>query len=323
MDKRMSHLHRYSLSTLLQLRPDGSVDRPMGLVKIILKGKSREYRRRKPRGRRQQRGRKHSHSKKKNSQAKRKNWRRPEPLKSGENSFAVARLKKQEESVALIKTARGILNKVTDQNMDVIVSELLKSGIVAYARGLDNDEQEEEFLQSIAKLFVQKSQIDHTFAPLYVQIADVLSKELEIFGDVLYEECRESIPTTRYAANRKRGYLGALLMLVELRRVGLIETGAIEVSVDRLFGAINRCDPTAIMGTNDERQSQSEEEMKQQIEVCIELICKFFPSFLAFESPSWAQTYLEEMRELQKRKDIIKPRSRFMMMDFFEEIKKD
>lgn len=310
-----------SMQQLLTLKQD--YGRPEGLIRIVLNGtnngevrphhhNNNNNRRRPPRsssnrGRRgqQQRGG--------------RDWSRGPTLQQSENSFSVARrrLKEQPQAQQLIGEIRGILNKVTSDNYDAIREEIKQSDLIKYAISLDQDDLE-EFLTEIAKLFVNKSKVDHEFSGLYADIARELSEKMDMFGDVLYEVCREAIPTSRYDPDRKRGYLGALLLLVEMRRVNMIASGGIAAFVDRLIGAIERCNPDTVFSVQSEADTPIDP--VKQVEVCIELICKFFPVFLAIEWPDWADRYLEQLKELQRQKERVKPRSRFMLMDFFKEV---
>jgi len=241
-------------------------------------------------------------------------------LQQSENSFSAARrrLKEQPQAKKLIGDVRGLLNKVTADNFTAVRKEIYDSDLIYYANTLQDDDLE-AFLIEIANLFVQKSKIDHEFGGLYAEIAKEITDKVNMFGDVLYEVCREAIPKSRYEPDIKRGYLGALLLLVEMRRVGLVESGGIQAFVDRLLGAIERCNPDTVFSVQSEADTPKDPE--KQVEVCIELICKFLPVFLKIERPDWVQKYLDQLRDLQTQKERIKPRCRFMLLDFFKKIK--
>lgn len=304
--------------------------RPEGLIRIILNGgTSGEVR---PNHRKDHRRGRHNNNRKdkrgrrggdgrypKNNQ--RGGWSRGPALQQSENSFSVARrrMKDQPQAKKVIGEIRGLLNKVTSENFEVIRKEIHDSDLVQYAGELKDEEELEDFLTEIAKLFVNKSKVDHEFSGLYAQIARELTERMDMFGDVLYEVCREAIPTSRYDPDKKRGYLGALLLLVEMRRVHLIVTGGIAAFVDRLIAAIERCNPDTVFSVQNEADTPIDPD--KQVEVCIELVCKFLPTFLAIEWPEWTERYLAQLQELQGQKDRIKPRSRFMLMDFFREVK--
>jgi len=305
-----------SMKELLALK--GDYPRPKGLIRIVLNGGSgSEVRQNNRRGG----GRGQSRPKTGAKHRRGQRWSREPALQQSENSFSAARrrLQSQPQAKKLIGEIRGILNKVTSDNFDAVREEIHNSDIISYAETLD-EEDREEFLTEIAKLFVNKSKIDHAFSGLYAEIARELTDKLDMFGDVLYEVCREAIPMSRYDPDLKRGYLGALLLLVEMRRVDLIASGGIAAFVDRLIAAIERCNPDTVFSVQSEADTPIDP--AKQVEVCIELICKFFPAFLTIERPDWAERYLQQLHELQSQKDRVKPRSRFMLMDFFKEIKK-
>lgn len=227
-------------------------------------------------------------------------------------------MKDQPQAKKIISEIRGLLNKVTTENFDAIREEIYNSELIRYAGTLEEEEDQEDFCQEIAKLFVNKSKVDHEFSGLYAEVASHITESVEVFGDVLYEVCRDAIPTSRYDPDRKRGYLGALLLLVEMRRVDLASSGGILAFVDRLLAAIERCNPDTVFSVQSEADTPVDP--AKQTEVCIELLCKFLPVYLSIERPDWVGKYLSQLRELQSQKQRIKPRSRFMLMDFFKEI---
>jgi hypothetical protein len=311
-----------TMQQLLELKAE--FPRPEGLIRIVLNGTNNgevrpnnHHRKggRHPRSS-SNRGRRGQHPHHRGN----KRWGRGPALQQSENSFSAARKRLQDQPQAqkLIGEIRGLLNKVTAENYEAIKEEINQSDLIDYANDLEDDDME-EFLTEIAKLFVNKSKVDHEFSGLYAEIAREFTEKMDMFGDILYEVCREAIPTSRYDPDRKRGYLGALLLLVEMRRVELISSGGIAAFVDRLLAAIERCNPDTVFSV----QNESDKPMDpvKQVEVCIELICKFFPVFLANEWPDWAEKYLSQLKELQAQKDRVKPRSRFMLMDFFKEVK--
>lgn len=252
-------------------------------------------------------------------------WNRVVPvLQQSENSFSVARRQKknQTECDVIVGDIRGILNKVTADNFDAIVEEIKTSKLYVYAGELE-EADEEEFLMDIAKIFVRKSQIDHDFNHLYAKMAKEITQHIDIFGDILYEVCRESIPTSKYENDDKKDYVGALLLLVELRKLLLISSGGIFACIDRLIAAIERCDPNVIYSVQNEGESQSTAlpaNPMEQTELCVELICKVVPLYLMFEHPEWINRHLTKLRDLQQQKDRIKPRVRFMLADFFKQV---
>jgi hypothetical protein len=250
------------------------------------------------------------------------NWTRPPHLQQSENSFSVARKKKnQSESDTIINEVRSLLNKVTTENFDVIKTEIGKcdSKLYVYAKDLQ-EEDKEEFLTEISKLIVRKAQFDHEFGGLYADLAHTIANQIDVFGDILYEVCRETIPTSRYNVDAKSNYIGALMLLIELRRVNLITIGSVAVLFERLIAAIDRCDPNTIFSVQNEGEIPID--ANEQTELCIELICKILPIYLAIESPEWVEKHLLKLQDLQQQKDRIKPRARFMLIDFFKKIEK-
>jgi hypothetical protein len=246
------------------------------------------------------------------------NWgkRGPHRLKESSNSFSAASRRKtnQDESTKVICEVRVMLNKVTDDNMEIIIEQTRSvccPKIQSIIDEMDEDE-DQDLMTQLAKLFVQKAKIDHAFSKWYAQIASEF--KITDFGDVLYEVCREILPLIRYDPDKKQGYLGALLLLVELRRNNMITKQNLEAAADRLFNAINRNLGNTVMATNTETPIDP----IIQIEVCVELLCKFLPPFFKLDKPSSADNYIKQLHKISSNKEKVKPRSRFLLMDFFK-----
>lgn len=240
------------------------------------------------------------------------------------NSFSAARRRKkrdQSQSDLIMGQIRGTLNKVTEDNFDLIQEEVNGTALFTYAAELDDDDQE-DFLTDIAKLIVRKSQIDHEFNALYAALAFGFSEKLDIFGDIIYEVCRESVPTNRYNPTKKKDYLGALYLLVELRKRELVTPGGISACIDRLMSAIDRCDPNAVLSVVGGGDNNADINPAEQTELCVELVCKILPMYVQVECPSWIERIMQKLRTLSARKDRVKPRTRFMLGDFFKEMEK-
>lgn len=241
------------------------------------------------------------------------------PLKESENSFSAARKKReQDQSVVIVGEIRQLLNKVTDDNMSVLLAETrniycpkIKTLMETFA---DDDDKQEAFLTQLAKLFVQKAQIDHAFSKWYAQLASEMV--LPEFGDILYEVCRDALPAIRYDPEQKNKYLGALLLLVELCRFKLIESGYLEAAADRIFLAVERNMGNVVMATTTEAPIDP----STQIEVCIDLLCKYLTAFFSFEKPVKIvyDRYMSQLQALSQNKDRVKARSRFILGDFFK-----
>lgn len=242
-------------------------------------------------------------------------------LQESENSFTAARKKReQDESLVIIGEIRQLLNKVTDDNMTVLLAETKNvycPKINALMDKFETDEQQEAFLTQLAKLFVQKAQIDHAFSKWYAQIASEMV--LPEFGDILYEVCRDALPALRYDPDQKNKYLGALLLLVELCRFKLIESSYLEAAADRIFLAIERNMGNVVMATTTEAPIDP----AAQIEVCIDLLCKYLIAFFTLEKPVKVvyDRYMNQLVQLSQNKDRVKARSRFMLGDFFKAMK--
>ncbi len=316
----------YTTQQLLSLRK--LFPAPEGLIRIVLSGNGNgngsTSRVRSARRSSTNTGRRQSKPQQTSSKRQPSEWSRVPVLHQSENSFSVARRKRdQSESNVIVGDIRGILNKISADNYDAIVDEINGTRLFDYAASLDETD-EEEFLTDIAKLFVRKSQIDHDFNYLYARIAAEVTKRIDIFGDILYEVCRESIPTVKYDPDRKKDYTGALFLLVELRKVSLISSGGIIASINRLIAAIDRCDPNIVYAvqTEGDVQQQPPNNPVEQTELCIELICKVIPLYLTFEYPEPLNKHIAKLRELQQQKDRIKPRARFMLSDFFKEVER-
>lgn len=338
--------YSYTNQDILRLRR--TYPEPEGLLRIVLNGNSSQRSGRKThpkriggrsddRGGRGGGGRRHPDSRRphhpnrggggKNRGGGNSGWARSGGggggLEQSENSFSVARRRKKDQSQSekIISQIRGTLNKVTEDNFDAVESEVNDTELFSYANELEQEDQE-EFLTEIAKLIVRKSQIDHDFNGLYAALASKIAEKIEDFGDIIYEVCRESIPTTRYDPYDKKDYLGALFLLVELRKRDLVSPGGISTCVDRLMSAIDRCDPNAVLSVVGGADNNEGINPMEQTELCVELVCKILPPYLAIEHPTWVERTIQRLKDLSVRKDRIKPRSRFMLGDFFKEIEK-
>lgn len=241
------------------------------------------------------------------------------PLKESENSFSASRKKReQDESQIIIGDVRQLLNKVTDDNMNLLLAETKNvhcPKIKALMETFNGDEEKQEaFLTQLAKLFVQKAQIDHAFSKWYAQLASEIV--LPEFGDILYEVCRDAIPALRYDPDQKHKYLGALLLLVELCRFKLIESSYLEAAADRIFLAVERNMGNVVMATTTEAPIDP----STQIEVCIDLLCKYLTAFFSFEKPVKIvyDRYMSQLQALSQNKDRVKARPRFILGDFFK-----
>jgi hypothetical protein len=319
--------YSYTVQQLLTFRPQlSTIAPPAGLLKIVLNGTQAPPSSKKshgPQPPRRKQGGNGGGGGRHPPQQQNSNWTRPPSLQQSENSFSVARRRKkdQSESDIIVGEVRSLLNKVTTENVNVLKDEIGKSDakLYTYAKDLQDDDKE-ELLMEISKLFVRKAQFDHEFGGLYASLAHTITQHIDIFGDILYEVCRETIPTTRYDVDKKSDYIGALMLLIELRRVDLITSGSVSAPFERLIAAIDRCDPNTIFSV----QNEGEQPVNpaEQTELCIELICKVLPIYLATENPEWVARHLQKLRDLQQQKDRIKPRSRFMLVDFFKQIEK-
>lgn len=241
-------------------------------------------------------------------------------LQESSTSFSAARRKpEQDQTTKVISEVRVILNKVTDENMNILLKEtrdVCCPKIQDLMKSFETTEERESFLMQLAKLFVQKAQIDHAFSKWYAQLASELV--LSEFGDILYEVCREALPQYRYDPDEKRKYLGALLLLVELRRYKMVSLMNLEAAADRIFCAVARNLGTVVMATTTEAPIDP----VVQIEVCLELLCKYLVVFFQLERPAPAivEKYLTSLRDLSNNKDRVKPRSRFLLVDFFKQM---
>lgn len=246
-------------------------------------------------------------------------WNRAIPaLEQAEGSFSVARKKKKDKSQSdvIIGEMRSLLNKVTVENYDVLIDEIKKDhhGLCAYANELE-DTDKEEFLTEISKLFVRKAQVDHAFGKYYAGLAKATADLIDVFADILYEVCRESIPTTKYDADKKKNYIGALILLVELRKNQIITSDNICATFDRLITAIERCDPSTVYSVQDTPINPAE-----QTELCIDIIVTVLPLYLSVESTEWTVKHLQKLRALQDQTGRLKQRSKFILLDFFKKI---
>lgn len=243
---------------------------------------------------------------------------RPPRLIESENSFSAASRRRDNDQVTkVLNELRSILNKVTEDNIDILIAETTEKccpTVLEMMEDIEDADEREELLVKLAKLFTQKAQIDHVFSKWYAQLASQFN--VPDFGDILYEVCRESLPTLRYDPDKKRGYLGSLLLLVELRRVGLVTMPNLESAADRLLNAIERNLGNTVMATTTESPIDS----GVQIEVCVELLCKYLPAFFTCERPDapTEERYVIQLKKLSENSSKIKPRSRFLLGDFFK-----
>jgi hypothetical protein len=309
---------KYTFEEILQLRPSAAeLSKPVvGLLYIVVTANEKPNNQRN--ATRNRRGATRNNRDTKNTVV---SAVAPVRLQESENSFTAARKKReQDESLVIIGEIRQLLNKVTDDNMNVLLAETKNvycPKINALMDTFETDEQQEAFLTQLAKLFVQKAQIDHAFSKWYAQIASEMV--LPEFGDILYEVCRDALPALRYDPDQKHKYLGALLLLVELCRFKLIESNYLEAAADRIFLAIERNMGNVVMATTTEAPIDP----AAQIEVCIDLLCKYLVAFFTLEKPVKVvyDRYMNQLVQLSQNKDRVKARSRFMLGDFFKAMK--
>ncbi len=243
-------------------------------------------------------------------------WNRSNPvLPQADNSFSVARKKKMDKTVSdvIVGDMRSLLNRVTIENYDNNIKKELTDDFKLYKYSNDlEDDDKELFLKEVAKIFVRKAQSDHKFVNLYADMAKDVTYHIKDFGDILYEVCRESIPTAKYQVDKKLAYIGAMLLLTELRRNDIVTSSSIGAAFDRLMTAMDKCENEAII----------DDDAKDQIELCIEIIGKVLPEYLNIESPEWLQKHLQKLKNMQTQKDKLRPRARFMLTDFFKNLNK-
>jgi hypothetical protein len=313
----MATSYSYTIPQLLSIKTANAntfAVPPIGLVKIILNGTpaNTTSTKREPRRRQQDWNRsQQQHHQQQHSQQ--------QVLSQSENSFSVARKRKKDKSQSelLMGEIRSLLNKVTKENYDAVQNELSAqdSKLYGYANALEERDRD-EFLTDISKLFVKKAQIDHEFGALYAGLAKTLTQQVEVFGDILYEVCRETIPISKYEPDCKKNYVGALLLLIEMRRHEIINNNNICATFDRLMSTIDRCDPNTVYSVQTEGEIPVNP--MEQTELCVEIICKVLPQYMQVEQPEWVNIYLAKLQQLQQQKERLKPRSRFMLSDFFK-----
>lgn len=272
------------------------------------------------------------------------NWGRNEqakvkPLQQSKDSFSANRhkLKNQKQSAQIISTIKTLLNKVTVPNFAAIQNEIVSSGLVNYGNSL-NQNDFFDFFTAIANLIVAKSQQDQSFIHLYAQIINEITKKINCFGAIIFDVCEKSLPE-QFDPNQKRNYLGSLLLLSELFNLKLTTNENIRVCVEVFMTNLKINTTNSVVfsiSTNSQPQNKankvnnSAQAREAQLELCIELLCKFLPTFLKYNAKqkkqrkheSWIIDVLNDLKELQTNKEKIKARLRFMLLDFFNEIKK-
>jgi hypothetical protein len=261
-----------------------------------------------------------------------------QPQKST-NSFLAARQKHNASpTLKLISDMRIVLNKVTAENMTIILTECKEIYVPKvksmFAQIVSSDEQE-AFLTDLAKLLVQKAQVDHNFSTWYAQVA--ADMDLKDFGDILYEVCRDTLPQLHFDPDRKQHYLGALLFLVELRRFKIIKLSNLESAAERILGAIERNidGKNVVMATTMNSNNSSSTttttttlDPSVQIDVCVDLLCKFLAKFFELEKPSKNKgiVYVQKLRNWSSAPsniNIFKQRSKFLLLDFFKKVEQN
>lgn len=225
------------------------------------------------------------------------------------------------EADKLLGEARALLNKVTEDTFRQVIDDIRTQTSLFQYVAEHPEGSEAGFQLNLAKLFVGKAKYDHGFLHLYAQIAADFATSIPNFARRIVQAATEALPRTQFEPDDKRGYLGMLLFLVELCKAGQLSTDDIRGIVDGILATVEQCNPNVILSVQREHETVGDGASNAQtVEVCIELLCNFLPQMFQVARPSWTRKSLAQLRQLQAEKTI-KPRCRFMLMDFFKQIK--